>query len=253
MYRVVLVDDERIILDGLTRAVPWSQMNCEVAGTASNGVEGLKLIREVNPDMLLTDIRMPNMDGLSMIAALRSEYPRLQITVLTAFRDFEYAQTALNLGVCWYLLKPSRMNELLEAVRTMAARLDALLPPVPEAADDPAEDIGSAGNFIVERAMAYMEAHCAERLSLGDVAGHVYVSPWHLSKLINRHAGQSFFDILGRLRMERAKVLLANPELRVGDVAEQTGYSDVAHFSKSFKRFAGMTPGAYRDSIGRKG
>ncbi|MBQ8964705.1 MAG: response regulator, partial [Clostridia bacterium] len=125
MYRVVLVDDERMILEGLSRVVPWEKLGCAVSGTASNGREGLDLVRRVKPDILMTDIRMPNMDGLRMVAALRSEFPDLQITVLTAFRDFEYAQTALNLGVCRYLLKPSKMDELNEAIRTMIARLDA--------------------------------------------------------------------------------------------------------------------------------
>ena len=254
MYRVVLVDDERIILDGLSRAVPWADMGCAVADTAGNGEEGLRLIRELKPDMLMTDIRMPNMDGLSMIAALRSEFPRLQITVLTAFRDFEYAQTALNLGVCRYLLKPSKLDEVYEAIRTMAQRLDALPPaPVGEAdeADEDAADAG-AGNFVVRRALDYMEAHCAEHLSLADVAAQVYVSQWHLSKLINRHANQSFFDLLGRMRTERAKALLADSRLRIHAVAEQVGYVDVGHFTKSFKRFAGMTPGEYRDSLARR-
>ena len=252
MYRVLLVDDEHIILDGLSRAVPWAELGCRVVGTAGNGQEGLRLVRELDPDILLTDIRMPNMDGLSMVAALRSEYPRLQIAVLTAFRDFEYAQTALNLGVCRYLLKPSRMDELLEAIRVMTARLDAL-PPLPEAAEpdeDPAAAGSGAGNFIVRQAMDYMRAHCADHLSLGDVADHVYVSQWHLSKLINKHANQSFFDLLAHMRMERAKVLLADSSLRIHAVAEQVGYSDVAHFSKSFKRFEGMTPGEYRDGLG---
>ena len=253
MYRVVLVDDEHIILDGLTRAVPWGEMGCAVAGTASNGAEGLRLVRELRPDILMTDIRMPNMDGLSMIAALRSEFPRLQIAVLTAFRDFEYAQTALNLGVCRYLLKPSRLDELYEAIRTMTSRLDAL-PPLPagtEPDEDPAAAGSAAGNYIVRQAMEYMQAHCAEHLSLGDVADHVYVSQWHLSKLINKHANQSFFDILGRMRMERAKALLADSGLRIHAIAEQVGYSDVAHFSKSFKRFVGMTPGEYREDLAR--
>lgn len=253
MYRVLLVDDERIILDGLTRAVPWQDMGCAVAGTASNGQEGLRLVRELKPDILLTDIRMPNMDGLSMIAALRSEFPRLQIAVLTAFRDFEYAQTALNLGVCRYLLKPSKLDELYEAIRTMTARLDALPPPAQDAEpeDDPAAAGSGAGNFIVRQALDYMRAHCDGHLSLSDVADHVYVSQWHLSKLINRHAGQSFFDLLSRMRVDRAKALLENLSLRVHEVAEQSGFSDVAHFSKSFKRLTGMTPGEYRDSLGR--
>ncbi len=250
MYRVVLVDDEHIIVEGLARAVPWGDMGCAVAGTASNGEEGLKLVRELRPDILLTDIRMPNMDGLSMVAALRSEFPRLQIAVLTAFRDFEYAQTALNLGVCRYLLKPSRLDELYEAIRTMTVRLDAL-PPLPEGAeeDEDAAAGAAAGNYIVREALHYMQSHCAEHLSLSDVAAHVYVSPWHLSKLINRHANQGFFDILGRMRMERAKTLLADSGLRIHAVAEQVGYADVAHFSKSFKRLVGMTPGEYRDGL----
>ena len=124
MYRVVLVDDEQIILQGLQRAFPWAEYDCEVAGVAMDGQEGLKLIREVKPDLLLTDICMPNMDGLTMIAALKSAFPAMQVAVLTAYRDFDYAQKALNLGVCRYLLKPSNMEQLREAISTMKARLD---------------------------------------------------------------------------------------------------------------------------------
>lgn len=249
MYRVVLVDDERMIIEGLSRVVPWEKLGCEVVGTASNGLEGLELIRRAGPDILMTDIRMPNMDGLGMIAALKSEFPRLQITVLTAFRDFEYAQTALNLGVCRYLLKPSRMDELNEAIRTMIARLDAMPKAEPEA-QEPSSGAATAqaGNYIVRQALDYMRQHCDEHLSLGDVADHVYVSQWHLSKLINRHVNQSFFDILGRMRVDRAKVLLKTTTLRVHEVAEQSGYSDLGHFSKSFKKITGMTPGEYRDA-----
>ena len=257
MYRVLLVDDEQIILDGLSRVIPWERMGCEVAGTASNGEEGLQLVRALKPDILMTDIRMPNMDGLSMVAALRSEFPRLQITVLTAFRDFEYAQTALHLGVCRYLLKPSKLDELYEAVRVMTERLDAL-PGAREdieTDEDPAAAANTAGNYVVRQALDYMRAHCCEHLSLSDVADRVYVSQWHLSKLINRYTNQNFFDILGHMRIERAKVLLADPSLRVHVIAEQVGYGDVAHFSKSFKRLEGMTPGEYRANLasGREG
>ena len=84
------------------------------------------------------------------------------------------------------------------------------------------------------------------------MADHVYVSQWHLSKLINRHTGQSFFDLIGGMRIDRAKVLLADPAMRVHAVAEEVGYNDVAHFSKSFKRIVGKTPGEYRASLTRK-
>ena len=251
MYRVALVDDERLILEGLSRVVPWESLGCRVAGTASDGREGLALIRREQPDMVLTDIRMPNMDGLTMLAALHSEFPQMQMTVLTAYRDFDYAQQALTLGVCRYLLKPSKMDEIHEAVRFMAARLDALSPPGEGAEEESAEG-GEAGSFIVNAALEYMRSHCAEHISLADVADHVYVSQWHLSKLINRHTGQSFFDLIGGMRIDRAKVLLADPAMRVHAVAEEVGYNDVAHFSKSFKRIVGKTPGEYRASLTRK-
>ena len=247
MYRVILVDDERLIIRGLSSVVPWQELGCEVVGTAYDGASGLRLIRELRPDIVMTDIRMPNMDGLTMLAALHSEFPRMQTSVLTAYRDFDYAREAIHLGVCRYLLKPSDMNELTEAIRQMAANLDAL-PPVQDEEPDAAGS--AAGNYIVQMALDYMKKNAAEpHLSLNDVAEHVYVSQWHLSKLLNRETGQSFFDLLGSMRIEQAKQLLANPALRVHEVAEQTGYADVAHFSKSFKKFAGCTPGEYRKSI----
>ena len=248
MYRVVLVDDEHLIVEGLSKVVKWESLGCQVVGTASDGREGLALIRQEKPDMVLTDIRMPNMDGLTMLAALQSEFPQMQVTVLTAYRDFDYAQRAINLGVCRYLLKPSKMNELEEAIRTMKERLDNL----PAAEEPPAEaDSGEAGSFIVRAALDYMRQHCTERISLADVADHVYVSQWHLSKLINRHTGQSFFDLIGGMRIEKAKALLADPSMRVHAIAEQVGYNDVAHFSKSFKKIVGKTPGEFRDSLGK--
>ncbi len=250
MYKVALVDDEHIILEGLSRVMPWEKLGCRVVGTASDGQQGLSLIRSERPDILLTDIRMPNMDGLAMIAAVKSEFPRMQVTVLTAFRDFDYAQQAITLGVCRYLLKPSKMNELSEAIAEMIRRLEAL-PPEKKEEEEAAGSAegGEAGSFVVRAALAYMQAHSAEHISLGDVADNVYVSQWHLSKLINRYTGQSFFDLLGGMRIEHAKTLLRDPSMRVHEVADAAGFSDVGLLSKSFKRIVGKTPGEYRASL----
>lgn len=250
MYKVVLVDDEQFILGGLKQMVPWNKYGCQVVATANDGLEGVQIIRREQPDMLFTDIRMPNMDGLQMVAALKSEFPNMQISVLTAFRDFEFAQTAIRLGVTRYLLKPSKMNELEEAVAVMAERLDALKgtpevePPVEAAAND------ESSGFIVQAAMKYIQAHYTENIRLSDVADNTYVSQWHLSKLINRETGQSFFDIINSLRIDHAKTLLREPTLKVHEIADLVGFSDVAHFSKTFKRITGVTPVDFRN--GRK-
>lgn len=246
MYSVALVDDEELIVKGLEAVFPWSQYGCRVAGLAKDGREGLAMVRKVKPDILITDIRMPNMDGLTMVAALKSEMPRLQISVLTAFRDFEYARQAVNLGVCRYLLKPSNMDQLHEAVGAMTQRLGATPAPDDMPKDEPDNE---AGAFVARAAYRYICEHFTEHLNLSDVADQVFVSQWHLSKLINGHLKKSFLDIVNDLRVEKAKELLKDPAMRIGDVSLKVGYVDVAHFSRTFKRLTGQTPMEYRGGI----
>lgn len=261
MYRVIIVDDEPVIVRGLSRTVDWKKWNCEVVGTAESGQEGMRLIAEKNPDILFSDISMPGLDGLSMIAAMKSEYAGMQITILTGFRDFDYAQQAIRLGVARFLLKPSKMEEIEEAIREMTGRLDEeralhsgevrqkeeAKEREAEAPEDPEED--HAGNFIVRNALLYIEQNCTEKLKLADVAEKTYVSQWHLSKLLNHYTGKSFSDLLNHVRIEKAKRLLGDPSLRIGDVAEQVGFLDVAHFSRVFKKQEGISANAFRNRM----
>lgn len=246
MYKVVLVDDEPIIAEGLRRVVNWSAYDCEVVASANEAVSGAQIIRTYHPDILFTDIKMPGEDGLTMLAGLRGEFPRMQIAVLTGYRDFEYAQRAITLGVSRFLLKPSKMDELEEAVSYMVGVLKNLPPeeetPEPEAAEDL-----PANSFLVRQAQGYIQEHYAQRLSLQDVADHCYVSQWHLSKLLNRHLGQTFYDLLNSIRIQQAKRLMEDPSLRISEIAERVGYADTAHFSRVFKKLEGVSAGEWRN------
>lgn len=106
-----------------------------------------------------------------------------------------------------------------------------------------------SGSFIVKHALAYIGEHYEQKLTLGEVAEKTYVSQWHLSKLLNRHTGQSFSDILNRVRIEKAKELLKDPSLRIGTISEQVGFLDMAHFSRVFKKQEGVTANEYRNKI----
>lgn len=97
MNKVVIVDDESIIVEGLCKTLPWEQWNCKVVATASDGEEGRKIIEQYQPDLVFSDIAMPGVDGLKMIAGLKSEFPDMEISILTGYRDFEYAQEAVRL------------------------------------------------------------------------------------------------------------------------------------------------------------
>ena len=112
----MIVDDEDIIVSGLVKVMPWAKYGCEVAATASDGLAAQAVLREKRPDILFTDICMPGADGLALLAAVRSEFPDMQVTILSGFPDFEYAQRAIGLGVVRYVLKPSKMHELEEAL-----------------------------------------------------------------------------------------------------------------------------------------
>ncbi|MDR2043443.1 MAG: response regulator [Clostridium sp.] len=255
MFRVVIVDDEPAIVEGLSKVFPWERAGCQVVGTAESAEEGLRVVAETLPDILIADICMAETDGLAMVAALRSEYPGLEVSILTGHRDFGYAQEAIRLGATRLLLKPSRMEELQEAVDAMVGKLRAREgpgrgePQEPGSGPEAGGAEGGAGNFIVNSALAYIRGHYREKLRLTDVARQVYVSPCHLSKLISRHTGQSFSDIVNRERIERAKCFLREPGLRVGDVAELSGFLDVAHFAKVFKKLTGMSANRYRSLL----
>ena len=107
----------------------------------------------------------------------------------------------------------------------------------------------AAGSFLVKNAVSYIEEHCSDKLKLSDVADQVYVSQWHLSKLLNRYLGQNFSEILNGIRIEKAKEMLKDPALRIGDIAEKVGFSDMAHFSRVFKKVVGISANEYRNRL----
>lgn len=246
MYKVIIVDDEHIIVEGLSKGINWAKYNCEVVGTAGSGEEGMELIRELSPDILFTDICMGEMDGLTMVAGIRSEFPNLQVTILTGYRDFEYAQRAIRLGASRFLLKPSKMEELIEAIGGMTAKLDLIKPGEPADEGDEETD-AAASSYVVTRALNYMEKNYKEKLRLVDVAEKCFVSQWHLSKLLNKYEGIGFSDALNRIRVKKAEELLMDPTLRVSDIAEMVGFIDMAHFSRVFKKWAGCSANEYRN------
>ena len=117
-----------------------------------------------------------------------------------------------------------------------------------EAEEEPADR--QAGSFLVKKAVAYMEQNYAKKLSLQDVADYCYVSQWHLSKLINRHAGKTYYDLLNAIRIQKAKELLADPSLKIGDIVEMVGYADGGHFARTFKKLEGVSASEYRNRLG---
>lgn len=256
MYKVVIVDDEPIIAEGLARVVDWQSLGCEVMGTAFDAKDGADLIREHEPHILLTDVNMPQVSGLEMLAAIRSEFPLLQVTIISGHGDFHFAQEAMHLGASRYLLKPTKMDEIYEAIGIMLdnirkqelfqAKQNAAPENIPEVV---AEDNTEANSFIISQALSYIREHYMDKLTLPLVAEKCYVSQWHLSKLLNGQLKKTFYEVMNQVRIEHAKELLKDGSLRISDVAEQVGYGEAAHFSRVFKKEMGISANEYRSSL----
>lgn len=124
MYKVFLADDEVVVREGIRGSFPWEESDFVLSGEAPDGEIALSLLREIKPDILITDIRMPFMDGLELCRQARAQLPWIKIIILTGYDEFTYAKEALALGVKEYLLKPVSAQELEAALRRMAALID---------------------------------------------------------------------------------------------------------------------------------
>ncbi|GIO87345.1 putative transcriptional regulatory protein YesN [Paenibacillus faecis] len=116
MYKVMLVDDERVILEGMSLVVDWEAVGAELVDTAKNGLEALDKMSHSRPDVVITDISMPGLDGLGLIEQASAAYPRTRFIMLSGYKEFDYARRAMRYGVKHYLLKPCNENQIQSAL-----------------------------------------------------------------------------------------------------------------------------------------
>ena len=123
-YKILLVDDEAEVRTSIIRKIDWSAVDFQVVGDAENGVDALEKIEQLEPDVVLTDIRMPYMDGLEMAERLREIHPSIKVVLFSGFDDFEYAQKAIKLNIIEYILKPVNAEEMMEILLRIKGTLD---------------------------------------------------------------------------------------------------------------------------------
>lgn len=272
MVKVMIIDDEEIIREGLKKTIDWESMGCSIEGEAEDGESGLRAARSIKPDLIFTDIRMPGLDGLQMIARLRELKVACKVIILTGFRDFEYAQEAIKQGAYRFLLKPVRTEDLRQAISEAVKEIKSvrskdeihnnLEKRIKEyygieqtetetpAAREKGEDASSNPKYLVGRALAYIKANYASNLNLKTVSDEIYVSTWYLSKLLKKETGDNFINILNQIRVENAKKLLHDPKYKIYEIASAVGFTDVPYFTKTFKKVTGFTPMDYKNNKG---
>lgn len=238
MIRVLMVDDEPLVRHGVAAGMDWASLGCEVVGEAQSGEEGLALARRLKPDLIITDIRMPKMDGITMMNMLREEGCAARCIVLTAHSDFEYARGALLFGADDYLLKPFRDQELTHAVARVCRKMESAPAANPSAVKKEPEATG-----YVRQAMDYIAGHYAdENISIATIAEHLCVSEGHLSHVFKKQTGMTVTNYLTKTRIDAAMALLQTGRVKVYEAAAAVGYKDVTYFSATFKKLTGLSP-----------
>lgn len=248
ILRVLIVEDEEMIRKGLVHTIDWSGMNCVVVDSAGNGRDGLKSILTYRPDVVITDIRMPEMDGLEMLEHAMAEY-EFRIILLTSYADFDYARRAIALRACDYLLKPLEEDKLESIMRRIYDDAEAdqqlrRLMPLLNSEHKPAslvlEEAGDQDAYV-DIALKRIASDSRQRLSIEGLAEEMGISASYLSRRFKTVTGQTFLDTLNMQRVKQAIDLL-NEGARISEVAEKTGFSDYKHFSSVFKRLTGLAP-----------
>lgn len=256
MYQVMLVDDEKWILESLRATVNWADFGFKVIGTAANGIEGYERIAEARPDAAFIDVRMPGRNGLELIGKLKEAGIPTKCVIASGFAEFEYAHQAIRYGAVGYCLKPFQAEEIAETLRTVKIMLDReksssaagpawRIPDEAETSADGESAIGRRETFAC--ILKYIHENINEPMTIQDIARLFFMHPNYLSTLFKKELDVNFTKYVTDLRLEQACALLKNSTLSVGEIAERVGYRDYFYFAKLFRKHLGSTPTEYRE------
>lgn len=242
MYSIVLLDDEYYILNGLKELLDWESYGFTIDQAFIQPHDAIEYITQHHVDILISDIRMPEYSGIDVLRELqKNNIHNTQVLLLSGYAEFKYAQDAITLGVREYFLKPVDRQLLIDTLQTIKAEFDekyALL-------DDYEPHSEGYYQAIAETIRQYLEREFAFA-TLDQAAELVAMSPNYVSKVFKKVTGTLFSDYLMNLKMLNSKILLADVNLRIYEVAYAVGYDNPKNFTRAFKQFYGMSPWEYR-------
>ena len=245
MLKVLVVEDEEMIRKGIVLTVDWAAIDCVVVGEAANGEEALAVVERCEPTLIITDLKMPKMDGIEMLRQLRERGCRAPAIILTAYDSFEYARSAMRLGAVDFLLKPFHDGDLEQAVLTLQKRLETQAVRTREV-ELPKK--GGQSRYVLSAMDCIAENYGNPNLTVGMIAQQLGLSEGHLSHLFKKETDSTLLSYLTRYRIHKSMELLRDCRRKVYEVAEQVGYRDIAYFSATFKKLTGISPSEYQDS-----
>ena len=276
MWKAVIIDDDKQVLRVMKKVIPWEKIGVTCIGEGTDGEEGLQLIMDTKPDIVLTDIYMPIMNGMEMLQHARDNGFNGKVIILSGYSDFEYARTALRLQVDDYLSKPATVETIESVLTTVISKLEkerviqndqedlaqkleyyqSLYPnsgmePIVmgmedqlSISDDPQMDnkVNIRHKQAVDYMIQYINENYNERITINDLSEQLYISRNYLSQIFKKATGLSFNHYINKVRMEKAKSLISEGQFLIYEIAEKVGFQNTPYFSSLFKKYTGVNP-----------
>jgi len=253
VYKVIVVEDEEVILKGLVYSIPWTDIGCTVVGQGRNGVEGIEQIKLHQPDIVIVDINMPILSGTEMLRQTHADYCYSAI-ILSGYSSFEYAKDAMAYGAIRYLLKPLKRGELFDAIKEAKEQCDIRQAWLARKQDQqewrsfhmelrPPSGVVTDG--VVQSMLDYAEANYQEKVTLQSLSEALNYSIAFLNKRFKKQMGTTFIEYLNRLRIQKAIDMLKDGKKPLQEISWKSGIGDYKYFNIVFKKYVGCSPKEY--------
>ncbi|MCD7736186.1 MAG: response regulator [Lachnospiraceae bacterium] len=248
--KIIIAEDEQRTRQGLTRIIEELGEEYEVIAQASNGQSALELILAMQPDVAFVDVKMPFLDGLSVIRAVRAHGLSTEFIVASAYADFDFAQQSISLDVAGYLLKPVTRGEAMTVLKKVQKRLERKM-------DYAVADSVSLRNKypdahpLIRKALDIIEKCYAGKISQKELSAELGISAEYFSYLFTKNIQTNFSAFVRDYRIEQAKRLYRSGEYDRKEVPYRVGFSDAKYFNRVFREATGESPAEYLAKIGK--
>ena len=250
MYRILLVEDDEALRYVYARMNAWQENGFCLAAQAANGKPALEQLDKERFDLIVTDIRMPFVDGLELLRELRRRAIQTPVILVSSYGEFEYAREGLVLGAFDYIVKPfceEQLNAVLSrAAQSLSAHTGedsqyALVRETLEQLGIPVQEDG-----FVHTLAAFLAAHLNGVITMEQAAEHLGLSKDYFGKQCRSHTGMTFGALYNQVRVAYARQLLRESTDKAGEISERLGFASPDYFTRIFKEITGCTPSAYR-------
>jgi YesN/AraC family two-component response regulator len=246
LYQVYLVDDEEYMLNMLAERIPWCDYGFEVAGRSANPEAAIVEIDRICPHAVVADMKMPGMDGLSLMATVKTKHPLIEFLIVSAYSDYPYLRESFKHGVFDYMLKPVNAQSVGPVLEQLRERLKETTPL------DLEMEGYDGNNKTMNAILCHMRDNLDKKLSLPEIALKFHFSTSSISSYFVKHMSKTFVAHLKDLRMSRAKELLSGGK-PVKEIAMLCGFDDYFYFCRVFKGYYQCTPTEMREALRHNG